>query len=93
MGSGPDDVHAATVCCHISAHGHLPHALSQIRCCVIMLAQVYSNNLHTLAELQQNVENAIANIPRAEQLRMAQGLINRTRRCIDVSGGHSQHVI
>ncbi|KAJ4442965.1 hypothetical protein ANN_04601 [Periplaneta americana] len=48
-------------------------------------SQVYSNNPHTLEELQQNIENAIAAIPQAELLRVSHNFMKRAQRCIDVN--------
>ena len=56
-------------------------------------SQVYSNNPHTLEELQQNIQNSIDAIPQAELTRVSHGLINPAPRCIEVNRGHFQHFL
>lgn len=57
------------------------------------MGQVYSNKPHTLEELQQNAENAIAAIPQVELLHVSHSLINRAQRGINVNGGHFQQLL
>lgn len=55
--------------------------------------QEYPSNPHTLAELQTNIENAIAAIPQAELLRVSHSMKNRAQHCIDFNGGHFQYLL
>lgn len=55
--------------------------------------KVYQNNPHTLKELQQNISDEIAAIPKAQLRSAFNSLLTRAQKCQEMNGGHFQHLL
>jgi hypothetical protein len=55
--------------------------------------KVYSSNPKTIDELQTNISAAIAEITQQQLQATFQNMLRRTDMCLQVGGGHFQHLL